>query len=1061
MHWLWLFFLKKREFSVLLMLSLIGLGVYAVFLIPKESAPEVIVPIGIVTTVYPGASASDIEELITNKLEDAIENVDDLENLTSTSRDDVSSITAEFTASADIDKSIQNLKDAIDSAKSELPKDANDPIVTEVNFADQPILVLSVSSDLTPAAFTALGEELKSEFQTVRGVGKVDVSGTRARQIQVLVKPEALKSYNLSVSDISQALSFGNLSVPVGIISTDGIEYAIRFEGELVTAEDIERLPVGNHAGVPVAIGDVAVVNDSVDRESSISRVSVAGAPSEAAMTLSVFKKAGMDVTEVTDGVLAKLAHMQEGGGLLEDSQVLTVFNQGEEVRHDLFELVRAGLETVVLVVLCLLLTIGWRESVVAALSIPLSFVIAFIGLYASGNTINFVSLFALILAVGILVDSGIVITEAIHTRMRKFGTADDAAEKAIKEYAWPLIGGTMTTIAVFAPLFFLSGVTGKFIASIPFTIIFVLLASIFVALGMVPLIAIYLTKHSSANRFEELQEMYTHRAQAWYREKLMAFLQNRKGQRILLWSLAFGLVLSFTLPMTGLLKVIFFPSEDVDYVFVELEAKQGTPVAETDLVVRATEEVLYDKDYVEAFTTTAGSGSSFTGSNSAGGKFANITVTLKKDRDKTSAEISDDLRASFKGINGATIKIAELQNGPPTGAPVFIKFLGNDLDTLLRASDNAERLLASIEGTRDITASTKSNATEFVLSIDKAKASALGVSPAVIGETLRTAVFGVNATTISRNGEDIDVVVKLEVDHTATDIAATPEITLDALRGLEVKTFSGGTIPIANVMSDTLAPANAAIDHEDKKRLVTVSAYTTEGVVAGDVVSVFQKRVGELELPSDIEVAYGGEAENVNQSFTEMFIALIVGLLLMLAILVLSFNSIRYSLYLLLAVPYSLIGVFFGLAATGLALSFTSLLGVIALAGVIINHAIILMDSMITHKASTVGEQSLLDNVADAAVSRLRPIILTTITTVVGMIPLSRISDFWSPLAFAIMFGLTFAMLLTLVLVPTLYYRNELNKQNLRLGLPVPKAWYKRIARYLYRVGVKYLARA
>ncbi len=1035
MHWLWLFFLKKRQFSVLLMATLIGLGIYTVIIIPKESAPEVIIPIGIVTTVYPGASAADIEELITNKLEDAIENIDDLENITSTSRDDVSAITAEFSANADIDKSIQNLKDAVDSAKNELPRDANDPFVTEVNFADQPILVLSISSDLSPASFTALGEELQTVFGSVKGVSKVDVSGTRARQIQVTVKEESLRLYNLSVNDVSQALSFGNLSVPVGVISTEGVEYAIRFEGKLVTADDIKNLPVGTFGNSPVYVRDIATVNDSVNKETSISRVSVGGEPSEAAMTLSIYKKSGTDITEITDNALAKLEMLKAEGGLLQNSQVLTVFDLGDQARNDLFELVKAGLETVVLVVLCLLLTIGWRESVVAALSIPLSFVIAFIGLYVSGNTINFISLFALILAVGILVDSGIVITEAIHTRMRKLGTADDAAELAIKEYAWPLIAGTMTTVAVFAPLFFLSGVTGKFIASIPFTIIFVLLASIFVALGMVPLIAIYLTKHSSANRFEEMQEDYTHRAQAWYRAKLVAFLQNTKSQRILLWSLFVGLIFAFALPVVGLLNVIFFPGEDVDYVFIELETKQGTPVTQTDLVVRAIEETLYEKDYVKAFSSTAGSGSSFTGSTNAGGKFANITVTLNEERTQSSGEISDELRQSFASIEDAVVTISEQQNGPPTGAPVFIKFQGNSLDELLAASDNAERLLANIEGTRDIVASTKSNATEFVLSIDKAKASALGVSPSLIGQTLRTAVFGVNATTISRDGKDIDIVVKLDVDKTATDLSATPAITLDALRNLEVKTFSGQSVPISSVMSEKLAPANAAIAHEDKKRLVTVSAFTKADIVAGDVVSEFKKREAELALPVGVTISYGGEAEDVNQSFTEMFIALIVGLLLMLAILVLSFNSIRYSLYLLLAVPYSLIGVFFGLTATGLALSFTSLLGVIALAGVIINHAIILMDSMITHKASQSGDQTLLDNVADAAVSRFRPIILTTITTVVGMIPLSRISDFWSPLAFAIMFGLTFAMILTLILVPTLYYRHEKKLAELRDG--------------------------
>ena len=1048
MHSLWLFFLRKREFSVLLMLALVGLGIYTVVLIPKESAPEVIIPIGIVVTVYPGASASDIEELITNKLEDAIENVDGIDKLTSTSRDGVSMVTAEFNAKADIDKSIQSLKDAVDKAKSDLPTDALDPTVTEVNFADQPIDVIAISSDLSPAAFTALGEQLKTEFKSVSGVSKVEVTGTRPRQIQVVVKEEALRAYGLGINSVTSAITQGNLSMPVGVVETAGIEYSIRFEGKLETADEIMNLPVGTKAGVPVYIRDIATVNDSVDKESTISRVSVGGKPSESSMTLSIYKKSGVDVTKVTAGVLTKLADLKQPNQLLQDSQTLVVFDQGEQVRKDLTDLIEAGGETVILVVLCLLLTIGWRESVVAALSIPLSFVIAFIGLYASGNTINFISLFALILAVGILVDSGIVITEAIHTRIRKYGDATAAAENAIREYAWPLIAGTMTTIAVFAPLFFLSGVTGKFIAGIPFTIIFVLLASIFVALGMVPLIAIYLTSNSHSNRFEELQEHYTGVAQAWYRRKLVSFLQNKIGQRILLWSLFLGLVAAFALPATGMLKVIFFPPEDADYVYVSVETAQGTPVAETDLAVRAVEEVLYDQKDIVSFTTTAGAGSAFTGSTDAGGKFGNITVALKPKTERTlsSAALSAKLRAEFATIKNANIAITERQNGPPTGAPVFIKFSGDDLDDLLLASDNAERLLSSIAGTRDVDASSKSNATEFVLSVDRAKASALGVSPALIGGVLRSAAFGVKATTINRNGEDIDIMVKLGLDKMSTDMSATPRITIDSLRNIEVPTMNGGTVPLSNLVIEKIAPANAAIAHEDKMRLVTVQAYTKEGVVSGDIVKSFKDRLDELQLPAGVMVTYGGEAENVDQSFTEMFVALIVGLLLMLSILVLSFNSIRYSLYLLLAVPYSLIGVFFGLAATGLALSFTSLLGVIALAGVIINHAIILMDSLLTHKASVhINTESLVDRVADASVSRFRPIILTTITTVVGMIPLSRISDFWSPLAFAIMFGLTFAMILTLVLVPTLYYRNEKYKEDKVAGTLPTGVWKRR----------------
>lgn len=1026
MHSLWFFFLRKREFSLLLIIALVGMGIYSLFAISKESAPEVIVPIGIVTTIYPGASALDVEELITDKLERTIGNVEDLDTLTSTSRDGSSVIVAQFDASADIEKSIQNLKDAVDAAKSEIPDDATDPSVLKLNFADQPILVLSVSSDLAPTEFTDLAETVADEFKNVRGVSDVTIEGTRPHQVQVIVRESALGAYGLGLSDVTRALALANLTIPVGTVVTGGIEYAVRYEGSIKKIEEIENIPVSFNTPVPVYVRDVATVRDSVERESSISRVSVNGSPSESAFTLSIYKRSGVDVTVMSEAVLEKLEVMQKGGGLLSSSQVLVVFDQGENVQKDLSDLITTGVETVILVILCLLLTIGWRESIVAALSIPLSFVIAFIGLYASGNTINFISLFSLILAVGILVDSGIVITEAIHTRMLTYGNADEAAKAAIREYAWPLIGGTMTTVAVFAPLFFLSGIVGQFIKSIPFTIIFVLLASIVVALGMVPLIAVYLTKHSHSNKFEALQEEYTHRAQAWYRNTLITFLKNVKAQRMFFIALFVGFLFVFILPISGMLKVIFFPPEDVDYVFVEIESKQGTTLRETDLSLRTLEEMLYEKPYIESFTSTAGAGSAFTGSDNRGTKFANITLTLKEPRTLSSAEISKDLRESFKVVTAIDAKVVEQQNGPPTGAPISLKFIGDDLGALALAVERAGSILESIDGTRDVTLSTNNNATEIILEIDRDKASVAGVSPALIGEVLRGAVYGVTATTITHNGEDIDIVTKLEVNPNEKDFSASPSITIDTLRNLSVPSTRGTPVLLGSLVKEKLAPVQANIAHEDQERIETVSAYTKDGFTTAEIIALFKGRESELELPEGVRISYGGEAEDINKSFTEMGLAFVAGLVLMLAILVLAFNSIRYSIYLLLAVPLSLIGVFSGLTMTGQALSFTSLLGVIALAGVIINHAIILMDSMIHFRDTRDSSRELIDVVADASVSRLRPIFLTTITTVVGMIPLSTISDFWSPLAFAIMFGLTFAMILTLVLVPTLFYRHE-----------------------------------
>jgi multidrug efflux pump subunit AcrB len=1032
MHGLWLFFLRKRQFTWLFMTALLAAGFYSVYLIPKESAPEVIVPIGIVSTVYPGASAADMEELVTNKIENSVESLDGVQKVTSTSRDGVSVITVEFNASADVDASIDLVKDAVDLAKPELPTDANDPMVTEVNFADQPIHVISVSSDLDPVSFTELGRTLDDEFKSVDGVSRVEVSGTRDREIQVTVDSASLATYALTISDVVGALQGANLSLPVGTIKTDGIEYAIRFEGNIENVTSVREIPVASKNGFPVFIGDIAVVTDGVSAESTISRVSVDGAPSGKALTLSVYKKSGYDVTKMSAGVHEKLDQLQATGGLLDGSQVLYIFDGGEQVKKDLQELIGAGAETVLLVLICLLLTIGWRESVVAALSIPLSFVIAFIGLLLSGNTINFISLFALILAVGILVDSGIVVTEAIHTRIRKTGNPDEAAKLAIKEYAWPLIAGTMTTIAVFAPLFFLSGIIGQFISSIPFTIIFVLFASIFVALGFVPLLALAITKKEpGGNRFEEMQEEWTHQAQEWYKAKLMLFLANKKQQRIFLWGLFIAFIFALTLPISGALKTIFFPPENVDYIYVSLETKQGTPVGGTDLTLRAVEEMLYEEPYVKAFSSTAGSGSYFTGSSDAGGRYANITIELKKEREQSSDEISAMLREKFSAIKDAKVTIEEQQNGPPSGAPVLIKFKGDDLGELASIAQNAERILTSIDGTRDVTTTTDTNALEYVLTVDQAKASSAGISPMAVAQTLRTAVYGTTATTYTESSNDIDVVIKLKVGAGNTDPAATPEVNYDTLSNLAVTSRDGTPVLLGSVIKPTISAANAAISHEDSKRLESVSANVKGETTALEVVNAFKAHESGLEVPSGVEISYGGETEDINRSFTEMALAIVAGIILMLAILVLSFNSIRYSLYLLLAVPYSLIGVFAGLTLFGLPLSFTSMLGVIALAGVIINHSIILLDSMIYHKASS-EDVPLSEQVAEAATSRLRPIFLTTVTTVVGMIPLSRISDFWGPLAFSIMFGLAFAMILTLVMVPALFYRAELKKQNM-----------------------------
>lgn len=1037
MLWLWNFFLDKRQFSHVLLVALVVAGLFALVSIPKENFPQITIPNGFVVVTLPGASAADMETLVTDKLENQISGIANIDTVTSMSGDGVSQINVQFLASADITQSIQDLRDAV-AKVNDLPSDASKPQVLKINFSDQPILVASIGGDLPATEFSDLGKKLQDELESISGVSKAEVAGVPKRQVDVVVRKEALQQFGLSLPQVIGAISAANAAAPAGSIKFDGVEYAINFKGDIKDPTEIQDVAVGQKNGSPIYLRDIALVADGLAPASSFSRLSLHGKPSEQAIALTVYKQSSADIQKTANAVRARLEALQ--GTTLKglDVYIPPATDAGSEVAKQLGDLTETGVITVLLVMAVLLLTIGWRESLVAALSIPLSFLIAFLALMLTGNTLNFISLFALILAVGILVDSGIVVTEAIHARTKPGVEPLDAARAALHDYAWPLIAGTMATVAVFAPLFFIRGIVGKFIAGIPYTLIFVLIASIFVALGLVPLIALMLTG-GKRNALEERQEEYTHIATEWYKLHLRRFLENAHYQRRFLWGLFVGLFLSFLLPVFGLVGAVFFPQSDQDFVFINIKKPQGTMLTETDLVTREIEEILYTVPGIESFQTTVGQSSALSGgptdtSNSSSGNLANITINLPKGHTETSTQLVARLRAKFAAITDADVQVLQSSDGPPSGTPIQIRFQGDDLDQLVVAADRGKQLMYDIPHVTNITSSTQNNGTAFDLTIDRAKAAALGVSTQSVGQLLRSAVNGVKATTITLPGQDIDVYVKLNLNPAFTTPGDTNETTIDSVSNLSVQ-GTNGPVLLGSLLSTDLGASNATISHRDKVREETVSAYPGPETTAQAVTSEFQKRIGELDLPSGVTVKYGGETADINQSFTDMFVALIAGLLLMFMILIISFDSVRYTLYLLVIVPLSLIGVLDGLALTGQPISFSSLLGVIALGGVIINHAIILMDSMI-HRLHAHPDESVLDVVVESSAVRLRPIVLTTIATVIGMVPLAYTNATWGPLAFSIMFGLSFAIILTLVLVPTLFYRAQMRAHDPRTRL-------------------------
>jgi len=1028
MYPLWNFFLRRKEFSTILITALVVLGIYCVYEIPKEAQPSINIPVGSVSVSFPGASAEDVESLVTNPLEEQIVNIGDIDTLTSTSKDGATSIRVQFDASADINQSMQQLRDAVAKVEPQLPSEINTPTVSQANYTNRPVISVSVSGDLPQTELATLGQTLTTDLEGVPGVSEVDVSGIPVRQVNVIVDKNALATHGLKLTDVITAIANSNAALPAGNISMGGVNYDIDFQGNIQDPSQIGDIAVSVKNGATTYLRDIALVSDGLAPDTTYSRVSVAGKPSNQAMTLLVYEQTGADVTQVTNAVKAEINTLKSTS--LSGLTVLipTSTDQGVQVSLQLGELVKTGMETIILIIAILFLTIGWRESIVAALSIPLSFLIAFAGLYVTGNTLNLISLFALILAVGILVDSGIVVTEAIHARMAKYGNALEAAEASLKEYAWPLIAGTATTIAVFVPLIYLTGTTGRFISGIPVTIIIVLVASIFVALGIVPLIAISFTSLEH-NKLEILQEKYTHKIRGWYMKKLRILLENRRMQNTFITILVVLFVAAIILPVKGFIQTSFFPQTDQDYVYVNISKAPDTTLDQTDLAAREVEELLYTDKDISSFVTAVGSNSAFSGGSgsSASSNSANITVNLQPGHKKTSTQVQADITKLLAPIKDADIQVLQPTTGPGSGSPIQIQFTGNNLDELTAAADSGAELLSKIPGASNITTTTKNNGTEFVLTIDRAKATALGLSTLQVAQTLRAAINGTIATTIEQPLQNIDVVVKLDLNPNYTSPADTSNTTIDSIMNLPIQTASGQVL-LGSVLKSSLGDSNASIAHLNEQRIETISAFPLGNTTVTSIVNKFQSELPSLHLPSDVYVSYGGDSQAINQSFSQLFLCLFAGLIMMFMILILAFNSLHNTIQLLLIIPISLIGILFGLTFTGQTLSFPVFLGFIALGGVIVNHAIILTDSLVK-EAQDHPELSVTDITLEAASTRLRPIFLTTVTTVIGMLPLEASGGTFGPLAFTVMFGLSFAILLTLVLLPMLFFRSQTAK--------------------------------
>lgn len=1055
---------KNSTTVFVLSVLLIIFGVYCYQALPRESEPDITIPNVFVSTEYKGVSPTDIETAVTTEIEKKLKGLEGLKKISSISSEGKSMINVEFVTGTDIDRALQDVKDKVDEAKGDLPNDLeDDPSVFEVNLSQMPIIVFSLSGTCGLSCLKEIADDLQDEIEAITGVMEVEVNGGLEREIRVEVVPEKLSYYGLTINSLQSAVQSENQNTSGGAIRLGQGRFQLRVPGEFKTPEEIYGLVIGTHKGEPVYLKDVAMVIDGFKEESSISRLN-----GRDAVNLAIKKRTGENIItiskEVDKIIAAERLKWPQG---TEITKVLDKSRDIEVMIADLENNIYSGL---VLVLLVIFLSMGFRNAVLVSLSIPFSMFIAFIILYMMGITLNMVVLFSLTLALGMLVDNAIVIVENTYRFMQQGATRVQAAMRATSEVAWPVIGSTVTTLVAFYPMLYWPGIMGEFMRFLPITLIVTLTASLFVALVINPAMAsIFMKiKGRSADTGMTIEEMSAAVDKPmeikgfWttlYSRTLTASLE--KPWSILGLSLV-GLILMVEswLLVIGLEKPMeFFPEIDPKGFYVNIETPEGADLDFVDRIIQRVElaiagagkettplAALAPKEYATPAgrhysgpsdlknvkdvymqgVVSAGPGSAFSANspNHVGVRFLEL-----EERSESSQDTVNTIRERVKDIPGGKITIAKEEEGPPTGAPINLEISGPDFDVLGKIAGQVKSVLEQIPFVEDVRDDFLEGVPSVQVVVDRQKAALFGLTTDMIGFALKSAYNGLNVSSFRQGNDDYDITLQLkESDRKVVDI----------LHELLLPTPSGQTVPLSTVATVTFAGSIGDINRINNKRVVTVKANIEESKTTGPVVrQEAAKFMDKVILPTGYTMKFTGEQDEQKESQDFLSKAFLVALLLIFLTLVAMFNSVSQPFIIMTSVILSLGGAFLGMAMfrSPFGIIMTGV-GVISLAGVVVNNAIVLLDY--TNKLRERGH-SLKDAVVSAGATRLRPVLLTAITTILGLIPMvtgisydfhtwsmawvSESSMWWKSMANVVIFGLLVATFLTLIVVPTLYY--------------------------------------
>ncbi|WMJ73342.1 efflux RND transporter permease subunit [Cytophagaceae bacterium ABcell3] len=1099
----------RNRTTVLVLTFIVALmGVVSYIQLPKENFPDVKIPTVYIGTTYPGNSPRDIENLITRPIEKEVGNISGIDKIASTSSQDFSSIVVEFTLDVPAEEALRKVKDAVDKAKKDLPNDLDrDPEVNEVDVSEFPIMNINLSGDFSNEKLKEMAEHLEDKIEKFPEISKVDIRGLEEKEVKINVDMHKMASREVTFNDIENAISNENITMSGGSFLSNGERRDIRVTGEFIDPLEMENIIVKDEKLDIVYLRDIAKVEFGYKDKESYARLN-----KQPVVMLDVVKKSGENLINASKKINELLAHEQKH--FLPADLMITITNdQSQNTVDQVSSLENNIISGVILVVLVLLFFLGSRNSLFVGVAIPLSMFLSFMILGLLGITINMMVLFGLIMALGMLVDNGIVVVENVY-RLREEGlNAIDATIRGVGEVAFPIISSTATTLAAFLPLAFWPGIMGEFMKFLPVTLIITLGSSLFVALVINPVLVSYFMNVQEEKKVNKLrvfivsgvlvalgivsllsqymsignlliifalinlvnifllgpwslkfQNFVLPKLERGYEKLLSKAVKTNLSAFAFFGGTVGLLVFSLWLLKVNSPKVLFFPENEPQYVNVFIEFPVGTDIEVTNKLTAQLEDRVFDiiapyEKAVESVVAQVGEGTGdpqremvASGNTPHKGR---ITVAFHKTqlRDGISTtEVMEKLRSGINDFPGVSLTVDKNAIGPPVGKPISIEVVGRDLEKLYELSEQLRVKInnSGISGIEALSNDMEVGKPELIVDIDREKARRFGVSTVQVASILRTALFGKEVSKYKEDEDDFPIQVRLDEKY-RHDIDALMEqlvIFRDPSTGKIHK------VPISAIAKARYSTTSGSIKRTNQQRVANITSNVLDGFNATEINDQIRVLLSDLSIPVGYEIKFTGQQEKQQQEMEYLSGALLFAVFLIFLIIVGQFNKVSAPFIIMTSVLFSTIGVFLGLVIFNMEfVVIMTMIGIISLAGIVVNNAIVLIDFIELIKRQRQQElgiegrlpmPELIKVIVDAGKTRLRPVLLTAITTILGLIPLAvglnidflgflenydpqiytggDNAMFWGPMAWTIIFGLTFATFLTLVIVPVMY---------------------------------------